>query len=106
MWARPAEEKSDDHDQDSLGKDLLHMWAWSSEDYLSISADDPCKKPWGRERQDISSSNTKSLGDTWPPHPQTNQKAMTALIASKAALGMGGMKGDGCSNREPHMLHP
>ena len=31
----PGNDKDDDHDQDSLAKDLLHKWSWSSEDLFS-----------------------------------------------------------------------
>ena len=29
-------DKKDDHDQDSLKKDLLHMWSWSSENTIAF----------------------------------------------------------------------
>ena len=31
----PGKEKDDDHDQDSLKKDLLHIWSWSSDKSFS-----------------------------------------------------------------------
>ena len=30
------EEEDDDHDQDPLTKDLLHIWSWSSESWLLV----------------------------------------------------------------------
>ena len=42
LWnlAPPKGEKNNDHDHDYLKKDSLHIWSWSSENSISIRAQD------------------------------------------------------------------